>query len=75
MNRSLLTNIVLCSFTGSFVYAQALRFFRKSDYYDNVYVKYEYLQDYFNSGFVLGGATALVLNYLQKPTTPLITNN
>ena len=50
-------------------------FFRKSDYYDNVYVKYDYLQDYFNSGFVLGGATALVLNYLQKPTTPLITNN
>lgn len=78
MPRSLLTNIAICSFTGSIIYAQTLRFFRKAgyyDYYDNVYVKYDYLQDYFNSGIFIGTTAALLINYLQKPTIPLITDN
>ena len=76
MNRSLLTNVVICSVIGSFVYAQTSRLSRRSDYYDNVYVKYDYLQDYFNIGIFIGGTSALLFNYLQKPiNTPLITNN
>ena len=70
MNRSLFTNIIVCSFTGSIIYAQVSRFCRRKMYNNN-----DYLQDYFNSGFFVGGAIAILFNYLQKSNTPLITNN